>query len=184
MRGLRALILGACLAIGAGHVSAQTQPVQLPSSVLIIDTEQVFSGTIYGQRIIAEVQVKTEAQNEENRQIANALTEEEQSIAARRATMTPEAFRAEADAFDEKVVAIRQAQDQKEAEIQAELDALRRAFDDDVRPILGQIMRERGATVMMGRRDVILYFGAIDITDIAIATVDAQLGDGTETSGE
>ena len=33
----------------------------------------------------------------------------------------------------------------------------------------------------MARRDVILYFGAIDITDAAIAQIDATLGDGTQT---
>ena len=184
MRFLRVVFLMCGLAFGAGAAHAQTQQVAIPSSVLIIDTEQVFLNSVYGKRVVAEIQAKTESQNAENQRISAALTEEEQSIAARRATMTPEAFRAEAEAFDEKVESIRQAQDAKEQEIQAELDAMRRAFDDDVRPILGQIMRERGATVLMGRRDVILYFGAIDITDIAIATVDAQLGDGTKTSGE
>ena len=94
--------------------------------------------------------------------------------------MAPSVFRAEADAFDEKVVGIRRAQDAKEQELQDGLTAARSNFETAIRPVLGKLMQDREAAVLMARRDVILYFGAIDITDAAIAQIDATLGDGTQ----
>ncbi len=188
MKVLRIALVSAALALAGGSAIAQETPLSQPqtvqSSVLIIDRDSLFTETLYGQRVLDEIQTKTDALAAENNRIADALTEEEQSIAARRPTMDPEAFRAEADAFDEKVVGIREAQNAKEAALQQELDASRAVFDSKVNPILGRLMQERGATALLGRRDVILYFGAIDITAPAIAAIDAELGDGTETSGE
>jgi prephenate dehydrogenase len=49
--------------------------------------------------------------------------------------------------------------------------------------VLGRLMIESGAAVILERRDVLLIASPVDITDEAIAAIDAELGDGSTVSG-
>jgi len=171
---LRALCVWLVLAIAA-PVAAQDVPV---SAVLTIDVDRVFASTQLGQRIVADLTAEGDALIAENRRIETALTAEVQDLTRRRPNMDVAAFRVEADAFDEKVQAIRAAQDAKERAVEQSLGAGREAVFDAVRPILGQLMQARGASVILDRRSVFLSLGAVDITDAAIARIDTDVGDG------
>ena len=182
MWGLRALVLGLLLA--PHSLVAQQQPDlpigQVISPVLLIDTDRVFSDSLFGQRVAAGVQRDSEALVAENRRIEAALTEEERSLTLRRPAMAAEDFRAEADAFDERVQGIRSAQDTKQRVLQDGIVAGREQFLQVVRPVLGQLMQEAGAAVILDRRTVFLAVGSIDVTDLAIARIDAAVGDGAQ----
>lgn len=165
---------------GAGHaqttVSGDIAAAQ--TSVLTVDVEALFSGSLFSATFDAQYQQKAEALLAENLKIETALTEEEKSLTARRPTMTPEAFRAEAEAFSTKVDAIRAAQDTKEAELRASVSEAEQRFIEAVSPILGQMMAERGAVVILDRRTVFLTRSVADITQEAIERINAELGDG------
>jgi len=47
-----------------------------------------------------------------------------------------------------------------------------------IQPILGEILTDRGASVIMHQQSVLLSLDRIDITEAAIARIDAQIGDG------
>ena len=99
--------------------------------------------------------------------------------------MTPDAFRKLADAFDAKVQKIRQDQDAKNDDIStARRDAERKAFFQKVVPILGQLVRDDGAVAILNDQAIFLSLNAIDITDRAIARIDAEMGDGSKDAGE
>ncbi len=178
---LRALVLG--LLVVPQVVIAQDMadlPIgQVSSPVLVIDTERVFADSLFGQRVAADVQRDSAALVDENRRIEAALTEEERCLTLRRPTMVAADFRAEADAFDERVQGIRRAQDAKERALQEVVVAGRDQFLLVIRPILGQLMQEANAAVILDRRTVFLAVGSIDITDQAIARIDAVIADGT-----
>ena len=148
--------------------------------MLVIDTDRVFTDSLFGQRIAATVLADSEALVAENRRIEAALTEEERSLTLRRPTMAIADFRAEADAFDERVQGIRSAQDAKQRSLQDGITTGREQFLQAVRPVLGQLMQEAGAAVILDRRTVFLAIGSIDITDLAIVRIDAALGDGAD----
>lgn len=175
------------------QVVAQTQesnplttfePGRVQSPILTIDSDRLFLESAWGQRLIAQVQADTEAFNAENRQLEAALTEEERSLTERRPTMEVEDFRAEAEAFDTKVQAIRAAQDAKQRNLQQTLNQGREGFLNEATPILARLMLESGAAVIVDRRSVILSAGAIDITDAAIDAIDAAIGDGSALQQE
>ncbi|PYE86213.1 OmpH family outer membrane protein [Pseudoroseicyclus aestuarii] len=185
------LSLGLALALGAGPAAAQrveeagpaTGPA-VPPSVLVLDTDRLFAETAFGQRVSEEVGARTDALIEENRRIEAQLTEEERSLTERRATMDPAAFREEAEAFDTRVQAIRQEQDAKERALQQSVSAERGAFLDAAGPTLGQLMLDRGASVILDRRSVFLSAAAADITDAAIEALDRSIGDGADLAGQ
>ncbi|EAR52170.1 hypothetical protein OG2516_01999 [Oceanicola granulosus HTCC2516] len=179
---LALLALAAPAALPAQQAPA-TPPVAseggVRSPVLTIDPELLYSGSAFGDRIARELQAETEALAAENRRITAELEAEETSLTERRPTMAPEAFRAEAAAFDEKVQEIRRTQDAKERALNQTVQQAQEQFLAAARPVLGRLMAEYGAAVILDRRTVILGVGAIDITDEAVARIDAEIGDGT-----
>lgn len=160
-------------------------PEQFLSPVLTIDPDALFRRSAFGQRVQAEIERETAALAAENRRIEADLTAEEQSLTERRPQMAVEAFRREATAFDEKVQGIRAEQDAKERALETLEDQGREQFLTAAQPVLGRLMLERGAVVILDRRSVFLGFGAIDVTDEAVQAIDREIGAGPAAgSGE
>jgi Skp family chaperone for outer membrane proteins len=186
MRGLWAIAAVLCLGAGPG-LTQQTPPTDpqgqqaapiVRSPVLTIDSDRLFNETLFGQRILNDIRAATDELASENARIAGELTAEEQDLTRRRPDMDVDAFRAEAAAFDIRVQAIRQEQDAKERALQSRVAEGRDALLEAATPVLGRLMAEANAAVVLERRDVFLSVGAIDITDEAIAAIDAALGTG------
>lgn len=179
---IRSILFSMALSLGGGALSAQDIAVgnleQIQSSVLTIDVDALFQGSMFSDTFDARYQQQAEALVAENLKIEAALTEEEKSLTARRPAMAPAAFRAEAEAFATKVEEIRAAQDAKEAALRNSVSTAQQVFIEAVSPILGQMMSERGAVVILDRRSVFLTRSVVDITEAAIARVNAELGDG------
>ncbi|MEJ6398208.1 OmpH family outer membrane protein [Yoonia sp. 208BN28-4] len=164
----------------AGQAVAQdTAPTPAPSSVLIIDNDVLFLNTAYGQRILSELDAAAQLVQAENDRIVAELVAEESSLTDRRPTMAPDVFRAEAAAFDAKAQELRRERDAARDDLVARRSAERAAFFDRVHPIIGRLMLERNASVVLDRRSVFLAVGSADITQDAIALVNETLGDGT-----
>lgn len=168
---LRAFVIWLVLAIPA---SAQ----QSGPPILIVDLERLFEETLYGRQLSAQLRGQAEELQAENERIVESLTNEERSLTIRRPDMTPEAFRAEADAFDTKVQEVRRVRDAKNVDLQVAAAAARSLFEQEVQGIVANIMLERGAVMVMEERNIILSVRAADITDDAIVRIDAELGNG------
>ena len=170
---LRAILVWLILVLPAS--AQQTSP-----PVLIIDSERLFLETLYGQRLASELAQQAAELQAENDRIVESLTLEERSLTVRRPEMDPEEFRAEAEAFDDKVQEVRRVRDAKNVELQVAATEARSRFEQRVQGIIANIMLERGAAMVMEQRNVVLSIRAANITDDAIVRVDAELGDGTE----
>ena len=177
---LRALAAALLLGLAPEMAAAQDDLSmgQVRSPILTIDVDRLVAETRYGQRLGQDLKAQEEALAAENRSIEADLTAEEQSLTERRPTMEVEAFRAEAEAFDAKVQRIRAEQDAKEQALTDSVTQGRTDFLNAATPVLAQLMIDRGAAVILQRRDVFLSASLVDITDEAIAAIDQQLGDG------
>lgn len=176
MRGRRTagLALAVLLALaGAGAAQDDGQAI-LRSPLLTVDQDRLFADSGRGQALLSEIEAASAALAAENRQIEAALAAEERALTDARPTLDPAAFRAKAAAFDEKVVAIRAAQDEKARALVRQRETAQKSFYSEVLPILTEIARERGAVAVLESRSVILSADQIDITDTAIARIDAQ----------
>ncbi|MBQ2263120.1 MAG: OmpH family outer membrane protein [Loktanella sp.] len=177
----RAMMVWLLLAL---PVAAQpTVPAEVAPAgpqVLIIDSERLFFETEYGRRISADLAEKSAQLQIENDEIVQSLTEEERSLTQRRPTMDPDAFRAEAAAFDTRVQEVRRDREAKTSELAAEATRARAAFEERVQAVVASIMLERGAAMVMEQRNVILSVRSANITDDAVARINDTLGDGTQ----
>jgi Skp family chaperone for outer membrane proteins len=176
----RALWVGLLALLLALPAAAQDSSGGLVSPILTLDQDRVYTGSLWGARAAARISAALETLAAENSRIADELTEEERSLTERRADMAPEAFRAEADAFDARVVTIRREQDAKSRDIARSAEAEQRAFYQAILPVLGEVMRARGALAILDRNAIFVSADIIDVTDEVIALADAQLGAGPQ----
>ncbi len=179
MGALRIILLSWVLAlIGAGTLSAQSMG-QIVSPIVTLDRDRLFTESLYGQRISGELTAEAAVMATETRDIETGLAAEEKNLAEQRATLDPDAFRDLAQAFDDKVQKLRAERDQARTDLQSKAQAAQYEFFNNVGPILGKLIRERGAVLILDRNAIVLQAADIDITDAAIDRVDAVLGDGS-----
>jgi Skp family chaperone for outer membrane proteins len=185
MRGL-AWFAAALLALAPLGAAAQDDLSmgQVRSPVLTIDVDRLLTETRFGQRMAAELETQAQALRDENARLFGTLRAEELSLAERRPTMEVEAFQAEAEAFDARAQRIRLEQDDKELALNEAVAAGRQTLLNAATPVLARLMIDSGAAVILERRDVFLSAGLIDVTDEAIAAIDAELGDGQRNPEE
>ncbi len=152
-----------------------TGAVQAPGSpVVTLDRDRLFEESRAGQAAQARFDRESAALIAENRKLEAALEAEEQELTARRAQLAPEEFRLLAEAFDKKVEELRAAQDGKSRSLTRSRDEDQQAFFEAAVPVLGRLMVDIGAVAIIDRSAIILTFDQLDITDQAIARLDAE----------
>ncbi len=175
---LRLLALIAVLCGGSATAqTAETAPAT-QSLILVIDQERIFAESRLGAAALNEIEQAAVNLAAENRQIEAELLSEEQALTERRGTVPAAEFSELADAFDAKVRQLRDEQDTKSRALSRAREEARQAFFGDIGGILSDIARERGAVVMLERRQVFLSVDVIDVTDEAIARINDALDRG------
>ncbi|ARE38298.1 Outer membrane protein H precursor [Rhodovulum sp. P5] len=164
-----------CLTLTALPAAAQDVAVPLRSPILTIERERLFAESRTGQAILKALEVDTAKLAAENRRIEAELTDEERSLTEQRPTLPADEFRALAEAFDAKVVAIRREQDAKARALTQRRESDQQDFFRKAMPIVAELVRARQAVVVLERGAVLLSAEQVDITDAAIALIDARL---------
>ena len=178
LRMFSAAVFAALIASAPGPAAAQDLG-RVATPILTLDRDRLYSDTAYGQRVSRDLEAASAKLAAETRAIESALEEEEKALTEKRATLAVEEFRALANAFDEKVQALRAEREQAQSNMRAQGEAAQLDFFNRIGPILGQLVRERGAVLIVDRRAILLAANDVDVTQDAIALIDAVLGDGT-----
>lgn len=179
MKSVQRLLVALALSSGLIGTAVSAQVAPPATSIMTVDQERLFTETLWGKRMQADLETASRALQAENRKIESALTTEEKLLTDKRVTMASDEFRALADEFDKRVTGIRAAQDGKARELTTRRDADRKAFLDAVLPIMGEVMTARGAVAILDSRAILLSVKSIDATDAIVAAIDAKFGDGS-----
>ena len=174
MRGAAIGFAVAAVFAVAGPAFAQEKPAQ--SAVLTVDPERLFTKSQFGKTAVARLEASQQALLAENKKLEIALEAEEKDLTQRRPSLPAPDFRILADAFDKKAEEIRAARLAKSRSLTTQRDEDRQKFLSAIVPILGDLMGEMGALVVLDKKSVFLSFERVDITDLAIARIDAALG--------
>lgn len=167
-----ALVAGLLL---AAQATGQPTEERLQSPVLIIDQDRLFAESQLGAAALGRIEDEARALAAENRRIEAELLDEERALTEERARLAIPEFTARATAFDEKVQRLRSEQDTKARALARAREEARADFLGEIGGVLSDIAREREAVVMLDRRQVFLSVDAIDVTDEAIARINAAL---------
>jgi Skp family chaperone for outer membrane proteins len=160
---------------GVWAVPAISQQSQVP--LLILDQERFFLESSFGKASVVRERAASEALEQENKRIEGELAAEEQALTTLRKTLSAEEFSARADAFDAKVERIRTEQDAKFRLLADAREKDRKDFLQVAVPVLGELLSEKQAVAILDKDMIILSLSAIEVTDEAIAKVDAALAD-------
>jgi len=171
---LAAVALALLLTPGLSIPGASQDVGVVQSEILVLDPERLFEVTQLGQAINAELLAEREAIIARNRALETELEAEELALTKQRDTTSPEEFRVLADAFDEKVQAIRRDSERRVRDLERNRERAPIEFMRQVEPVLQSIMREAGASIVMDRRSILLLSDVVDVTDIAAARIDAS----------
>ena len=157
---------------------AFAQPVGIAESdVLVVNPERLFAETRLGKSMTAELQAERDRLITMNRTLESQLESEEKTLTELRAEISAEEFRDLADAFDAKVQQIRQDSERRARDLERNRSQAPITFLRVVEPVLADIMRDANAAVILDSRSVLLSAGVVDITSIAVARIDAEIGD-------
>lgn len=177
LRGAVATLAAAVLLLALVWTPAPAQG-PAPLAVATLDQEALFLDSAFGRRVTRELERDRDALSAENRAIEADLIDEERALIDRRAELPPAEFAPLAEAFDTKVERIRMEQDRKGRALQLQFEEARQRFLSEIGPVLTDLLRARGAQVLLDRAAVLIAVEGVDITAAAIAAIDARLGDG------
>jgi len=170
-RNLCAMLLAVGLGLAPAISYAQSaQQV----SFRILDEERLLRESRLGQQILAEIRAAEQALEEENQRISDQLADEERALTEARTQLSPEEFRARADAFDLRVEAIRAERNQRSVELARFSDSQAQGFFDTVLPVLTGMMDEAGLVALLKPDALILGTDWLDVTDDTIRLLDAE----------
>lgn len=167
-RKLCAMFLAGALALAPAASFAQQ------ASFRILDEDRLFRESLLGQEILSDIRAAEQALEEENQRISDQLANEERALTEARAQLSPEEFRTRADAFDQRVEAIRAERNQRSVELGRFSEAEARRFFDTVLPVLTGMMDEEGLVALLKPDTLILGSDWLDVTDAAIERLDAE----------
>lgn len=164
--------------LGAFPAAAQQQTsLELPPPILTVNQDRLLAETRSGAAALEQFGADADVLAEENAAIEAELIRQERELTQERDSLEPEVFRERADAFDARVRAIRSEQDEKARDLTARREQSRQAFFNEIAGIISNIVREKGALVVLDRRDVFLSADSIDITDEAIRRINEAAGE-------
>jgi len=174
-------LLGAPVPLSAQTMSEPAPGLsQLPPGVSvlpfrILDQDRLFRGSRLGQQILAGVRAAEARLEAENQTYFDQLAAEERALTDARVSLTPDEFRARADAFDARVEAIRAERAQASQALTRWSESEAQRFFDTVLPILVQLMNDEGILALLKPETVILGSEWLDITGEIITRLDAAV---------
>ncbi len=181
---LAALLLGPPAAIFAQETTADPARSGPTSPVLSINQQRLFEDSAFGKASLSRLEASSRTLQAEVRKIESDLEIEERLLTERRAAMPQAEFQPLATAFDDKVEKLREAWGAKDRELKRQRDLDQQQFFEIAAPILAEVMRDLGATVLLDQSSVILSLDRVDITQLAIERIDAQLAEAEEDPAE
>jgi len=146
-----------------------------PPVIALFDSQAVLRESLAGKdvrRQLDDLQKKFRGDLQGQQE---SLRKREQDLQAKRAVMNAEAFEAEAKKFEAEVNSSQKRFEDRNKQIQGALLAAEEQIQKAITPILGDLMRSRGATLLMDKSLVMISATDYDITPEAIRSLDARL---------
>ncbi len=174
-QNLRLCAVLLCLHIPVAAAAQYFRTADQLLSVATIDQDKLFSDSLFGKAYNKNFIKNTNTLAEENRRIEKELTDEETELTEKRKTLSNDAFRKLAATFNDKVETIRRDQSQKLKNLNASRVQAQLAFFVKAKPIIIDLMNERGIMFILNKQAVFMSGSSGDITDSAIERIDQVL---------
>lgn len=179
MSPFKSILAAFAIAFSFAGVTAPIAAAQ-GTTIVVIDQAKILRDSAAGKDIQTKIGSIESAMERELKPTADSLNAEGQTIEAKTANMTPEAMRADAALKTQVTNYARKAQEfnvKRQVTAQELAMTERKAVQDffaALRPVLQEVVAERGAQVMLDRSSVTFADPSIDVTALVISKMNAK----------
>ncbi len=150
--------------------------------VIVVDWRDALSQSRIGRALVALEAEERRAARDQLDALKAELEAQESALAAARDGLEDDAqaraqFDARVRAFDQRVRRARRSAQEISSSMQQRFTAARAALEDQARPVLEELMRERGADIALDADRALLWTPEVDATQALIGLLDAVFSD-------
>lgn len=156
----------------SGLSRAQEAP---PRRVLVVSRRRIMRETEAARALREREETLSTAFEEELEAAKAALAARETELTRLRAELDADSFAALTEEFDRKVRMVRRRSQRRAAELQRAFRDARDALRGRIAPILIDLLRERGADIVLDAESILVAAPAVDVTEDVIARFDADV---------
>lgn len=160
--------------VGLHHAASQEAATPAPR-IIVIDRNVILRLSSAGQAMMGSVATLSEQADTEFQSQAEQLQQEAQALQQQLAVVAPDARQQRQEEFFTKQQDLQDRIQRRQQRIQGGLAIAGQQLDQALQPILQDIMRERGANMVLDRSAVIFSAIDIDVTATAIERLDEAL---------
>jgi Skp family chaperone for outer membrane proteins len=162
----------ALVALSAPAFAANPPPAP---KIVVLDRLAIMQASKAGQDIARQVRAFTEQAKRELQGQGQALQAEERTLQQQVAILAPDVKQKRIAAFQAKATAFSGAAAKKDEQIKAGFYQARQQLEQQVGPILQQVVAEHGANMVLDKQAVVTAsVGGLDITKEVIDKLDAK----------
>ena len=179
MFSIKPMLAAFAFSLGTVAVSAPIATAQ-GTTVVVIDEGRILRTSKAGKDLEAKLRGIESSMERELQPTADQLNTEGKSIEAQTANMTPQAMRADAalktkvEAYARKAQAFNRRREIAASELQLTERKAVSDFYTALRPVLQEVVTEKGAQLMVDRSEAVYSDPSIDVTALVISKMDAK----------
>jgi Skp family chaperone for outer membrane proteins len=171
----KTLMLAALAAIAATAAGAAPPPAVVPK-IVVFDERALMQFSKAGQDIQRQVQGFAKQLQNEKDSTEKSLQAESQQLQQQVAILAPDVRQKRIEAFQKKAAGAQAALQRKAQQVDGGMQQAQRQISNELRPILQQIMKERGANMVVLKQTILLADNnSFDITGDVITRLNAKL---------
>jgi outer membrane protein len=166
------------LVLSVAPVAAQGAAPAGTIKIAVIDTEKILLSSQAGKKALADLKKLQEQKETDLRTRAQELKDLQTKIADGRLSLAQDKLADLSKQYEEKEISLRRAQDDANRELGKKRDEMLGAIDDRVMPVINQVGKELGYTLIFRKFESGLIYAdeAIDITNVVIQRLDGAAG--------
>jgi outer membrane protein len=173
------LALGAALLAGGAAVT----PLQAQGGALkvaVIDTEQILMTSQAGKKVVADLKKLQETKEGELRTRQQEIKDLQTKLSEGRLSLAQDKLSDMEKQLEDRVIALRRLQDDANRDLTKKREELLGQIDQRVMPVINQIGKEQGFTLIFRKFESGLIYAdeAIDITKVVVQRLDAAPAQG------
>jgi Skp family chaperone for outer membrane proteins len=168
-----ALLVGMAVLFTAAGASAQEKR---PTPVLgIVDTDLLLQESLAAKGVRLERDKYATTYQNQVKDMETKLRAEDQELAQRRATLAPDVFQQQAQAFQQKLVDFQTQVKDKQERLDFAFQQSMQQIGQTIMVVAGEVSKERGINAVMARNQMMIFDPAMDITKLVLDKLNQRL---------
>lgn len=143
--------------------------------ILLVDSQEILRNALAAKDIRRQIDsYRTRFQGEINQQ-EEGLRKDEAELKRQRAVLSADAFEEKRRAFEEKVTGVQRGIQERNQRLERALNQATDSLRQSLAPIFADIMKARGANLLLDQNQVLVGAVEMDVTKEAIQRLDQKL---------